>query len=163
MNINELFFYKAFPCKRKTCAEEHFCYFYHNPSNDKRRLLIDFPSFFSFQNFCKENLNQDYDRNITDKFKLNFYSNKIFFTQNTPKNKFVRCQNSLNIQEKNFHILNYAEENCNYENKEYNIQCPNKLFCSNRHKEEGAKNDDIFYYNRYNKESYSCNRIFSSI
>ncbi len=134
-----------FPCKRKKCENQNFCYFYHKHETDKRRQSLDFHEFFS---------RYDSNKTITESFCLNqlknylkFYCNETGYSNKFLNGIFIKYDGCLNIWEKNFHIKNYLEKQCKFDAKEILIPCPNKLFCSDFHsKDKLEKNKENIYF-----------------
>ncbi len=148
MNINELFFFKTFPCKRISCLNHNTCYFYHKEEKDRRRFLIDFLDFFYKENSFKEEPKNTFSIQKKD---LMFYSNlsNLLINPLTDTTNFNKsfCSNQI---EKNFHILNYRENHCIFEREEFEFECPNKIFCYSLHKSEKKSKNIIFAKNKSN-------------
>jgi len=143
MNINELFFLKVFSCQNKNCLNQNFCYYFHKHERDRRRLLIDFLFYFNNKN-C-EDIKLNNSNHIQLKNDLKIYHFETGFTDEYLQKIYCKFENCKNIWEKNFHILNYYEKNCKFDDKEFLIECPNKLFCSDLHLE--GKNKGKLQFN----------------
>lgn len=131
MNISELYFLKTLPCKRSNCSNQNFCYFHHKHETDKRRFPVDFLSFFSANKLSNSIGSQIFKANQL-KNELKLYSNESGFSDQNLK----QVSNCVNFWEKGFHVLNYLERKCKLDEKDFLIECPNKLFCADFHFEE---------------------------
>ncbi len=132
MNISELYFLKAFPCKRTFCENQNFCYFHHKQETDKRRLLLDFVSFFNANKNLNSTNSQIFKANQL-KSEMNVYSDENHISDLLRDFCVKAISNCANMWEKAFHILNYFEKKCKFGEKGFSIECPNKLFCADFH------------------------------
>ena len=177
MNLNELFFFKVFPCKNYTSKNlnlsthnEQNCYFYHistiyNNNGDKkilekdrRREPIQFSEFFKKLIFkLKEDNN--YSLSIDTIFELknnensfNYYDDSIPFDY---INEYIYSNGCCyNETEFNYHMKRYKKNICRF--LKINKKCKNK-FCYSKHINNEIKN------NENNKENNNINIINNDI
>ena len=174
MNLNELFFFKVFPCYKNNSNElnlnihnENNCYFYHTFSKFnqdgtekieekvRRREPISFSKLFK-ELLNKLKYNQDYLLSPDTIFELkNGQTNINYYTDSMPfiyLNKFLYFNSDccLNETEFNYHMNRYKKNLCRF--FKINKICKNK-FCYSRHINE----EDIL--NESNKENFTMNII----
>ncbi len=168
MNLNELFFFKVFPCKKNDSFHSYKnCYFFHNNNkndsynsnnnnnidnynknnlSDKRRIPINFEKFLLNIEGASELAGYN-----TIKNELEYYTNQIKF-EITDINKeiFSLYSPCLNNIEYSYHIKNIYNKQCPYY---YNkIKCPYGKLCYNYH-----ERNNIDYNNLYKLKDFINN------
>ena len=157
MNLNELFFFKVFPCiyiqnnintDIIKVHNKQNCYFYHSSyineqgsekiiEEDKRREPISFSDFFEKQ-FSKIKQGSNNILNFDTLFELgNKENNFNYYIDSLPlevsnKNSKINigmnfCKNKIEF---NYHINRYKKNICRF--MKINNKCKNK-FCYNKH------------------------------
>ena len=174
MNLNELFFFKVFPCYKNSRNElnlnihdENNCYFYHTYSSfnqdgtekivekDRRREPISFSKLFKSL-LQKLNNSQDYLLSLDTIFELKGNQNSVsYYIDSMPfiylnKSIYFDADSCLNEIEFNYHMNRYKKNICRF--FKTNKKCKNK-FCYSKHINE----DNI--YNENNKENFTLNII----
>ena len=68
---------------------------------------------------------------------MKVYSNESGFTDQLLKQIYLHpISNCANVWEKGFHVLNYLGRKCKFDEKDFLIDCPNKLFCADFHSDD---------------------------
>lgn len=153
MNLNELFFFKTFPCKlntennlNTTTHNEKNCYFYHISTisninedkkvleKDRRREPIQFSEFFKKLIFKLKN-EENFSLSIDTVFELkNNENNFNYYTDSMPFDYFNEYIYSYgfcyNETEFNYHMNRYKKNICRF--LKINKKCKNK-FCYSKH------------------------------
>ena len=174
MNLNELFFFKVFPCNKNNnnnfnlnMHDEKNCYFYHFKTNnsidnkntiekDKRREPIQFTEFF--KNILSKLKNEEnYSISLETIFEFNNKKNNFNFNYYAESLSFELLNGQIfindschNETEFNYHINRYKSNFCRF----FKImkKCKNN-FCYSKHiKTEILKNCN-------NNENYNINII----
>ena len=179
MNLNELFFFKVFPCSQninqklnKKPHNQNNCYFYHtsttntndntskNIEKDKRREPIPFSSLF--KNLFSKIKDEDNYYTISldtifemggDQKNINYYIDSMPFEY---FNEYIYFNNDCchNETEFNYHMDRYKKNICRFQ--KINKKCKNK-FCYGKH----IINGDINIGD--NKENNCINIIINNI
>ena len=177
MNLNELFFFKVFPCskdinntKYKTFKHnKKNCYFYHVSTiyenrdkkiieKDKRREPISFSHFFK-KILSKLRNEENYSLSLESIFQLkNDESNLHYYFDSMPFDCFNEkifsgadcCHNETEF---NYHMNRYKKNICRF--FKINKKCKN-IFCYSSHKYNDIKNES-------NKENNNINIIINNI
>ena len=178
MNLNELFFFKVFPCcknKNKKINQfnhtEENCYFYHTSTNyinnneekniekDKRREPIPFSQFFKIllsKIKDEENYTISFDTIFelkNNEYNFNYYIDSMPFEY---FNEYIYFNNDYcqNETEFNYHMNRYKKNICRF--LKINKNCKNK-FCYGKH----IINESINFGD--NKENNCINIIINNI
>ena len=154
MNLNELFFFKVFPCSKNTnnkfidtnSHNEKNCYFYHlspsyengvmkNVENDRRREPLSFRKFFkNLLNKIKDD--ENYSLSAETLFELKNDENNLEYYIDSMQFEYLNESIYLNIDccqnetEFNYHMNRYQNNFCRFF-KIYK-KCKNK-FCYSKH------------------------------
>ena len=179
MNLNELFFFKVFPCTYSKNIDNNYiethnkknCYFYHELHiieegiekiivEDRRREPISFSKFFDSQ-FSKLKDGQKIPLNFDTIFDLgnnennfNFYIDSLPLEKQNKKRKIdFKINFCKNETEFNFHMNRYKKNICRF--WKINHLC-NNTFCYNKHSYKNLENDE-------DKENIAINNIINNI
>ena len=177
MNLNELFFFKVFPCiysqndtSNIKIHNKNNCYYYHFTvinekgqeklvGEDKRREPISFFKFFKIQ-FSKIE-SYRYPLNFDTIFELENKDNNFnFYIDSMPlesPNKLKKINFNANFCENetefNYHMRRYKKNICRF--WKINNKCTNE-FCYNKHLSKDIKNEN-------DKENFPINNIINNI
>ena len=140
MNLNELFFFKVFPCNINLNHDYEKCYFYHkiNPP-DIRRYPINIPNFLKKFENIQSNQNNILGFNSKNN-ELDYYINSMSFSNKEIDQElyeiFSPCSNLIEYK---YHIFNYKNRDCEY--YKLGFKCPLNKLCYNIHEGEFENND----------------------
>ena len=179
MNLNELFFFKVFPCNSPKNIDNNYieshnkknCYFYHEfhkeedniekiIEEDRRREPISFSKFFDLQ-FSKLKEGQHHLLNFDTLFDLendennfNFYVDSLPLENPNKKRRInFKINFCLNETEFTFHMNRYKKNICRF--WKINNKCKNE-FCYNKHSSKNVPNEA-------DKENIAINNIINNI
>ena len=146
MNLNELFFFKVFPCYKNNSNNlnlnmhnEKNCYFYHNKNTiekDRRREPIQFTELFK-KIISKLKNEEEYNISLETIFELNNNQNNFnfnYYADSAPLELFNEhiykndcCHNETEF---NYHMNRYKKNSCRF--LKIMKKCKNK-FCYSKH------------------------------